>query len=47
MFEVGYNKLVYPDHVPRIDGDTEDRRVSWAHAVGQIQGFMRNAGKAG
>ena len=40
--EVGYDGLIDPDHTPGIDGDTEDTRIGWAFALGQMLA-MRNA----
>lgn len=42
FYEVGYDRLIYPDHVPRITDDA-GARAAWAHAVGHIQGLMRAA----
>ncbi len=46
LYEVGYDKLLYPDHVPRIEGDT-DLTASWAHSVGYMQGLMRQVEESG
>jgi mannonate dehydratase len=43
--EVGYSKLIYPDHVPEIPGD-EGGRIGWAYAVGHIKALMKGAGVA-
>lgn len=40
--EVGFDGVIDPDHTPGIDGDTEDTRVGWAFAIGQMLA-MRNA----
>jgi mannonate dehydratase len=40
--EVGYDGLIDPDHTPGIDGDTDDTRIGWAFAIGQMLA-MRNA----
>jgi len=38
--EVGYPRLLYPDHVPRMPGD-QGGRAGWAYAVGHIKALMR------
>jgi D-mannonate dehydratase len=43
LYGVGYNRLVYPDHVPGIPGGDGGRNTAWAHVVGYIQGLMRVA----
>ena len=40
--EVGYEGLIDPDHTPYLVDDTEDTRMGWAFAIGQIVG-MRNS----
>ncbi len=40
--EVGYDGQVDPDHTPGIAGDTEDTRIGWAFAIGQLVA-LRNA----
>lgn len=40
--EVGYNGQIDPDHTPGIAGDTEDTRIGWAFAIGQLVA-LRNA----
>ena len=42
LLNVGYDKLIYPDHVPRIEGD-ESSLASWALAVGRIEGLLEQA----
>jgi hypothetical protein len=38
--EVGYDRLLYPDHVLVFPGD-EGSQAVWGHAVGFIKGLMK------
>lgn len=38
--DIGYSRLIYPDHVPQMPGD-ERRRAGWAYAVGYIRALIR------
>lgn len=40
LYAVGYDRLIYPDHVPGIPQEDGGENVAWAHGVGQIQGLM-------
>lgn len=39
--DVGYDGMIMPDHVPRIEGDT-DSRQAFAYAFGYIQALLRS-----
>lgn len=43
LHDVGYRGLVEPDHTPGIDGDTEDTRIGWAFAIGQMIALRKAA----
>lgn len=38
--EVGYDRLLHPDHVPNFPGD-EGRQAGWGYAIGFIKGLMK------
>lgn len=40
--EVGYDGMIDPDHTPYLVGDSEDTKIGWAFAIGQIVA-IRNA----
>jgi mannonate dehydratase len=40
LYATGYDRLVYPDHVPGLGDRAGARDIAWAHAVGHIQGLM-------
>ena len=37
---IGYPRLIYPDHVPRMPGD-ERSRAGWAYAVGYSKALIK------
>jgi mannonate dehydratase len=41
LHETGYPRLVHPDHVPTLPGDT-GRRGGWGYAIGQMQAMLRD-----
>ena len=43
--EVGFDGVMVPDHVPRIEGDTEWGHRSRAHAVAYLNGLLRCGGR--
>jgi len=45
LLEVGYDKLIYPDHVPRLPDDP-GARAGWALTVGRIEGLKQQAAKS-
>ncbi len=44
--EVGYDGIIKPDHTPYLQDDSEDTRIGWAFAIGQILA-LRNAVESG
>ncbi len=38
--EVGYDKLLYPDHVPRFPAE-DGRYIGWSYAIGYIKALMQ------
>ena len=39
--EVGYDRLLHPDHAPRFPDD-EGRKAGWGYAIGYMKGLMRS-----
>ena len=44
--EVGYDGIIKPDYTPYLQDDSEDTRISWAFAIGQVLA-LRNALESG
>jgi mannonate dehydratase len=38
--EVGYDRLLHPDHAPVFPGD-ENREAGWGYAIGFMKGLMK------
>jgi D-mannonate dehydratase len=38
--EIGYPRLIYPNHVPQMPGE-DRRRAGWAYAVGYIKALIK------
>jgi mannonate dehydratase len=45
--EVGFNGPMIPDHLPHIEGDSEDGRAARAHAIGYMKALMTAVGAVG
>ena len=41
--EVGYSRLIIPDHTPEFSGDTVGSQMGWAFALGYLQALRQGA----
>lgn len=39
--EIGYSRMIVPDHTPAIDGDTQDWYAGWAFAFGYMKALLK------
>ena len=44
--EVGYSRLIIPDHTPEFSGDTMASQMGWAFALGYLQALRQGAGSS-